>query len=51
MTVLVLVCILIMSVVGLIIFIHPFWAIIECALSTKLHGTRKGLWILAILLA
>ena len=31
-------------------FIHPFWAIIECAVSTKLNSTRKGLWILAMLL-
>jgi hypothetical protein len=51
MPLLFLACILITSVVGLMIFTHPFGAIIiECAVSMKLHGTHEGLWILAMLL-
>ena len=42
--------ILLLGIVFLIGSIHPFWAIIECAVSTKLSGPRKGLWILAMLL-
>ena len=50
MTFLVLALVIISIVVALVVAVHPFWAIVECAVSDKLDGARKGLWILAMLL-
>lgn len=50
MTLVLLAFLLISLVVVLIVSVHPFWAIVECAVSTKLEGARKGVWILAMLL-